>query len=42
VVPICLALKGAVAIGCLPVNYRSFVTDAPGNEDRFKFWVWKL
>jgi hypothetical protein len=42
VVPSCLALKGAVLIGFLPVNYRSFVTVARDNEDRLRCWVWKL
>lgn len=42
VAPICLALKGPVPIGCLPVNYRSFVTDAPDYENKFQRWVWKL
>lgn len=41
-VPICLALKGAAPFGCLPVNYRSFLTDSPDREGGFKCWIWKL
>ncbi|XP_042521557.1 endogenous retrovirus group K member 19 Env polyprotein-like [Dipodomys spectabilis] len=29
VTPICLALKGRAPFACLPVNYRTFYTDAP-------------
>lgn len=34
--PICLALRGDIPPGCLPVNYRTFLTDTPDREVTLK------
>ena len=45
-VPICLVLRGAAPVGCLPVNYRTFLTDAPDPSDNAekegKRLMWEL